>query len=176
MRLFIAVRLEEKLLDALTNFQEGLKAEGMRGRYTPRENLHVTLAFIGEYGDIDKVMDAMEKAGFEPFTIRLGGTGLFFGKYWGTGIEENEHLTGYVKKLRRALSESEIPYDRKRFFPHITLIREPSFRGVSAASGGMDAPETTPPSGEMVVRGASLMRSDRGKHGMIYTEIGKVGA
>ena len=53
MRLFIAIQFEEKILDAITDFQDDLKAQGVTGNYTLRENLHITLAFIGEYGNPD---------------------------------------------------------------------------------------------------------------------------
>ena len=59
MRLFIAIQFEEKIIDAITDFQDDLKAQGVTGNYTPRENLHITLAFIGEYGKPDDILDAM---------------------------------------------------------------------------------------------------------------------
>lgn len=46
MRLFIAIQVEDKILDALTDFQDDLKALGVTGNYTKRENLHITLAFV----------------------------------------------------------------------------------------------------------------------------------
>ena len=69
MRLFIAIQFEDHILDALTAFQKELKAQGVTGNYTKRENLHITLAFIGEYGNPDEVLDAMERVDFEPVEI-----------------------------------------------------------------------------------------------------------
>ena len=60
MRLFIAIRFDEKILDALTDFQDDLRAQGVTRNYTKRENLHITLAFIGDYGDPEDVLEAME--------------------------------------------------------------------------------------------------------------------
>lgn len=37
MRLFIAIQLEENILDALTDFQADLKSQGVTGNYTKRE-------------------------------------------------------------------------------------------------------------------------------------------
>ncbi len=48
MRLFIAVQLSEPMRGAISKVQDGLLRLGVRGSYTPRENLHLTLAFIGE--------------------------------------------------------------------------------------------------------------------------------
>ena len=63
MRLFIAIQFNEQMLDALTKLQNDLRAMGVTGNYTKRENLHLTLAFIGEYGRPGDVLDAMEQAG-----------------------------------------------------------------------------------------------------------------
>ena len=75
MRLFIAIQFEEKILDALTDFQGDLKAQGVTGNYTKRKNLHITLAFIGEYGNPDDVLGTMEELDFRPFDIELNGVG-----------------------------------------------------------------------------------------------------
>ncbi len=41
--------------------------------------------------------------------------------------------------------------------------------------GGNGIPVSDPPKGSMVAARVSLMRSERGRNGMIYTEIGSVG-
>ena len=168
MRLFIAIRFDENIMNALTDLQGRLKACDLRGNYSPPEKLHLTLAFIGEYGNPDDVMDALASAPFEPFPLRLDGLGHFGDLYW-AGIADNPPLLGYAKRLRRALADHEIPFDRKRFSPHITLVRKAEFYGNTAL------PDVLPPTGETQVRSVSLMRSDRGKHGMIYTELGRIG-
>jgi len=84
--------------------------------------------------------------------------------YW-AGIEQNTGLKNYVRRLRRALAEHKIPYDHKRFSPHITVVRKAVYHGKNVL------PQVDPPLGEMVIEHISLMKSERGKHGMIYTEI-----
>lgn len=167
MRLFIAIQFEENMIDALTDFQEDLRGKGVTGNYTRRENLHITLAFIGDYGNPDEVLDAMEQVDFQPFGISLEGVGSFGDLFW-AGIAENPELAGYVKRLRREMSARGIPYDKKRFSPHITLIRKASYRH------GEQIPASDPPKGTMTATRVSLMRSDRGKQGMIYTEVGYI--
>ena len=168
MRLFIAMQFEESILDALTDFQSDLKKQGVTGNYTRRENLHITLAFIGDYGSPDVVLDAMEKTDFRPIEIRLDGVGSFGDLFW-VGLADNPQLVGYVKRLRRELSGQGIPFDRKRFSPHITLIRKYSCKD------GKEIPVLNPPQGSMTATHVSLMRSERGRNGMVYTEIGSVG-
>ena len=55
MRLFIAVNLSPEMKNALTDAQRMMYDRGVRGRFTPEENLHLTLAFIGEYPSADAV-------------------------------------------------------------------------------------------------------------------------
>jgi 2'-5' RNA ligase len=165
MRLFIAVKLSDAMKDSLINMQSILYDRGVRGNYTSEENLHLTLAFIGEYPDCEPVLDALSSVAFRPFELSLEGMGRF-GDLWWAGMKDSAALTAVVRRIRRALAENKIPFDKKRFSPHITLIRK--------ASGEM--PGTAPESVSMTVNTISLMRSDRGRHGMIYTELGTLEA
>ena len=167
MRLFIAIRLSDEIKAGLSSVQSFLKNHGVRGNFTKLENLHLTLAFIGEYADPERVLDAMRSIPFEPFQIRLEGFGSFGALYW-CGIGENNGLSAYVKRLRRALAENGIPFDRKKFSPHITLIRKASF------DRNRGFPGVTVPDASMEADRVSLMRSDRAKSGMVYTEIERV--
>ena len=181
MRLFAALKLNEEMEDALLDIQDIIYEHGVRGNFTKPENLHITLAFIGEFDDpvvVKNVIDAVE---LRPFDISLGGIGSFRRLWWaGISGEDGENKSGELiaaaKRLRRGLDAAEVPFDRKKFSPHITLIRAPS------CSGGLEPEEVFAdilrnvdtyfdkygkPS--MTVEHISLMRSDRGKHGMIYT-------
>ena len=163
MRLFIAVQLSEEMRDAICKFQDAMWRKGVRGNYTIRENLHLTLAFIGEYNDPEYVLNVMCGIPFGPFELTLDGVGCF-GDLWWVGLKPCSGLKNYVRQLRHALAEAGIPFDRKRFSPHITVLRRASIElaglpGISVE--GID----------MLAGHASLMRSDRGKRGMIYTEI-----
>lgn len=165
MRLFIAVKLSDAMKDSLITMQNILYDRGVRGNYTAEENLHLTLAFIGEYPDAEPVLDALSSVIFRPFELNLEGMGRF-GDLWWAGIKDSAALTAVVRRIRRALAENNIPFDKKRFSPHITLIRK--------ASGEMPGTALEPAS--MQVGTISLMRSDRGRHGMIYTELGTLEA
>ena len=166
MRLFIAIRFDDCIKDALIEVQSTLRANHVGGNYTQIENMHLTLAFIGEYGDPDRVLEVMRTVPFEPIPIRLEGFGSFGDLYW-CGLARQDRLTAYVKRLRRALAEAGIPFDRKRFSPHVTLLRKASFDRMSGV---------TVPDASMTADSVSLMRSERGKSGMIYTELGNVEA
>lgn len=169
MRLFIAIPLAPHLKTALARIQAALHTRGVQGNFTPEENLHLTLAFIGEYPDPEPVLEALASVPVHPFPLTLDGLGAFHQVWW-AGIRENPELDAYVKRLRYALAEAGIPYDRKRFSPHITLVRKPAGRGEEALGGLHFEGES------MTVERISLFRSDRGKRGMIYTEVGSIQA
>lgn len=169
MRLFIAICFDDNMLDALSEIQDDLRRCGVRGNYTPRENLHMTLAFIGEYDDPEQVVEVMQKVPLRSFTVKLSGYRPFKDMFF-ANLEENENLRDYVKRLRQALLDEEISFDRKKFLPHVTLIRR-----ADCTKGKAFLPEFQD-SESMRVNGISLMKSEQGRHGMIYTEIGYVRA
>ena len=167
MRLFLAIQFQDNMKEALLELQSQWRKIGVRGHFVPAENLHLTLAFIGEYGNPDTVLDAISSVSFSPFTIQLDGAGNFYDTYW-AGVTPNNELTHCVRRLRRALAENNIPFDRKNFVPHITLVRK------GDCPIGLEAMLKNLPSASMNVSELSLMRSDRGKNGMIYTCIGNI--
>ena len=168
MRLFIAILLDENIKRALTDAQEGLRRNEYLGRYTDGRNLHITLSFIGEYPDADYVIDVMEGVAFQPISLSLSGYIGNFGNLLWAGTEPNAKLEQYVKQLRHTLSDAQIPFDKKKFHPHITLLRNAqsrhSFTDINVRKEAME------------VQRIFLMRSDFGKHGAVYTEIGAVNA
>ena len=167
MRLFIAIQPDRQMKDALRAVQNELRRRGVEGNYTRMENLHLTLAFIGEYPEADTVLDALQGLRFDPFTIRTEGFGSF-GDLWWMGLGSDGELDALDKRLRHLLADAAIPFDRKSFRPHVTLIRQPRFH----TDPHLDS--LLIPVAEMTVDKVSLMLSTRGKNGMIYTELGSV--
>ncbi len=165
MRLFLAVQLSKPMKNALINAQNEMYDHGVRGNYTPEENLHLTLAFIGEYPEAEAVLEALSSLSFVPFGLQLEGLGCF-GELWWAGMRESPPLLALARRIRHALAENGIPFDRKRFSPHITLLRR--------ARGSLPGIGVAPAS--MTVEAVSLLRSDRGRNGMIYTELGRIPA
>ena len=168
MRLFIAIQLNDEMKDALIRIQNAMKRQGVRGNFTRRENLHLTLAFIGEYSDAELVREVVDQTDFDGFEIGLDGIGAF-GNLWWAGINfgDDRELKAVAKKLRRGLADAGIPFDRKKFSPHITLVRKAQSIDGKIPESVLDGI----PQAGMYVDRISLMRSDRGRHGMIYTEL-----
>ena len=162
MRLFIAIKPGKEMKNALAAFQDGLRRAGVRGNYTKPQNLHLTLAFIGEYGDPGRVLRAIASVPFKPIELSVEKAGRF-GDLWWIGLKNKPALNEYVTAIRSKLESAGIPFDKKALVPHITVLRRASADRV---------PELRIANAVTVASKAVLMRSDRGPDGMIYTEIG----
>ena len=160
MRLFMAIQLSEEMKAALIESMHGLKKLGVKGRYVPGQNLHVTLAFLGECPDAAPAKDVLKQLSFKPFRLSLSQPGTFGDLLW-VGLKGNQGLSALVRELRADLDQAGIEYDRKSFQPHITIVRE------------MSGPwqKLPQPKGEMMVKKVSLMRSDIRDGKRVYTEL-----
>jgi 2'-5' RNA ligase len=166
MRLFIAINLNDDMKDALLDVQDTMRTYGVRGKDTSPENMHLTLAFIGEYDDPGRVKEIVDSIEIRPFELKLKGIGAF-GDLWWVGTDNSSPLMAISRRLRRALAEADIPFDKKKFSPHITIIRRANGKLSREAANEIAVDDGV----SMTVDHISLMRSDRGKYGMIYTEL-----
>ena len=161
MRLFIAIALSDEMKKALTGLMHEMKKQGIEGSYVPARNLHMTLAFIGEYDDPGKVKQVRGEVPLPEFRLSLADTGNFGNLLW-AGVKGNQKLKTYVKGLREALAANGIPCDREKFVPHITLARKTS---------GWKGRQLRVPKAEMTVKEASLMKSEQKNGGTIYRTL-----
>ena len=163
MRLFIAINPEDGLCREVQRIQEQMREQSVTGRYTKPENLHVTLAFIGEYAHPEGVLDVIGSLPFDPLRLAVRGLGAFQDVWW-LGIEPSDALSAYVERLRRALTDAGIPFDRRSFVPHMTLIRGARYPGDGLPALGI-------PEMELCADHAALMRFNGAAAAEIYTEI-----
>ena len=105
MRLFIAIQLSEDMKRALTACMNDLKKQGVTGNYVPAQNLHLTLAFIGEYDEPERIKDAINSIPLPRLRLKLSEKGKFGDLLW-AGIQENQDVHAYVKDLRAAMKEA----------------------------------------------------------------------
>ena len=164
MRLFVGLCLSEDFRSALSELQNRLRAAGVTGQYLDPSNLHMTLAFIGEWPeDVTDTLPEVDR----PFSVSLTHLGFFpEAKVLWAGVEPSEQLERLAGRARRNLADCGIPFDPKKFKPHITLLRKPS------VPNGVIVSDLEIPEARMIVDEVCLYRSDRGKNGMVYTVIG----
>ncbi len=132
MRLFIAVDLEERAKGVLRRLQESLSRFDRVVRWVTRDQMHLTLVFLGEVPDskVPAVCSAVERAAgaVGPFEMTVAGSGCFPPRgrvrvVW-AGIEEP---TGALSRLQSAcageLEAEGYPQESRPFSPHLTLGR-----------------------------------------------------
>jgi 2'-5' RNA ligase len=131
-RLFIAAIIPEEIKKELLS-QKLRKKFGENLRWTPSQNLHLTLAFLGwvEKEKIEKIKKILREATGKvspPLFLKL--TKISLGPdpkkprlVWVEGKANNEFLN-FVEKLKQELIREGIFVDQKYSFrPHLTLAR-----------------------------------------------------
>ncbi len=127
MRLFVAICLTEACKDALCAASAQLRQHALRGNFSRRENLHLTLAFLGETARLDAAKRALGAVQAEPFSLRLAGLGRFrrgSGDLWWMGVSESGALTALQRQVYEALAAEGFSLEKRAFHPHLTLGRE----------------------------------------------------
>ncbi len=171
-RLFVAINFPENIVDDLCEGVEYLKNNSLRLNPSRKENLHLTLAFIGETSKVKNAVSALKSIELEPFKLSLEGFGEFSSKDGSicfAKAKECPALISTAKAVRNSLTAYGFDIDTKPFKPHVTLCRqfEPS---LSFSKEGICQ---ILPLASVPVREISLMRSDRINGKLVYTEVFK---
>lgn len=131
MRTFIAIELSPEVREYLSEIQTETQKYCRRGNYTPQDNFHVTLHFLGEIdpSDVEYVKEAMFEAAQRNrvFDLKLGQIG-FFGRgdrgiLW-AGLEKSDSLQRLFFGLEKSLERQGFAREKKGLSPHITLGRD----------------------------------------------------
>jgi RNA 2',3'-cyclic 3'-phosphodiesterase len=124
-RLFVAIDLPEEVRNTIADIGRELPG----ARRVPREQLHLTLRFIGEVDDgtFKAVRTALAEVKGTSFPLALGGVGHFPpGRHprvlW-VGVAESSTLLELQRGVELALTGVGIPPEERRFSPHLTLAR-----------------------------------------------------
>jgi 2'-5' RNA ligase len=124
MRLFFALWPDSALQGRLAAWAKQVAG---RGRAMRRENLHLTLAFLGDT-DAALVPDLIALAAdvrFAAISLPLDRVGYWKHNriIWCGASEEPQALTALVADLRARLTAAGVRYDPKPFVSHVTLVR-----------------------------------------------------
>jgi len=165
MRLFIAIGFSNSVKDALMRAVEELRRQGS-GNFTRRENLHLTLAFLGELPDEKEAAAVLSRVKGKAFDISLGEMGNFRDLIWAGTVPEPE-LTALQNVIITQLRNAGLPFDNKPFRPHLTLCRRFTPFGIyyrEAVERALGKPSCR-------VDRVSLMLSSRVNGRLTYTEL-----
>src|SRR6185369_4730330 len=125
MRLFIAIELPVHYKKALGELRTAIPG----ARWVATEQIHLTLAFLGE---VDEDTAGILTAGLaqiqaNAFELSLTGTGCFPNRQrprvvW-IGVKPESGLTSLATMVRETVLACGIPLEERPFSPHLTLAR-----------------------------------------------------
>lgn len=163
MRLFAAICLSPAVRDSLADVIAALRCQG-KGTFTRPENLHLTLAFIGETDRVEEAEAALKRAAVGgSFSVTIEGLGSFDDLWWG-GAAENPALERLALGVQQALREVGFPIGERPWQPHVTLVRR--WCG--------PRPQVDIPPVSMRAEAVSLMKSEQVEGKPVYMEIARV--
>jgi RNA 2',3'-cyclic 3'-phosphodiesterase len=123
IRLFVGLRVPPAAAEAIAPVAGGVPG----ARWSPRENLHITLRFAGEIAeslaeDLDSALAAVTCPAFE---VTLAGVGAFGDPLaphtlW-AGVEAGELLTRLRGRCETAARRAGLKPDTRTWKPHVTL-------------------------------------------------------
>jgi len=133
MRTFIAIEIPKRVQESLRSLSDRLQTKiGPKSiRWTPIENMHLTLKFFKKISmeDVEFVSKILQEVAkeFSPFELGLGSLGNFPNPQrprviW-LGLEDHPRLIALQEDLNEAMVGAGYPAERRPFSPHLTLGR-----------------------------------------------------
>lgn len=140
MRLFIAVNISEENKNRIARIQSKLKDNIAGVKWVEKENLHLTLKFLGEVagGRLAEIKEKIAEAGslIKRFEIDFCNLGIFpnenFPRILWAGIEKGQpELEVLARKIEDLLQEIGFEKEKRPFSAHLTIGRFKNHRPCS---------------------------------------------
>lgn len=180
-RLFAAVELPDPVRERLARVIRSFRDAGWRAKWVNPEVSHLTLKFYGSVptSGIPALADALRPviAARAPFRVEARGCGAFPGPsrprvLW-VGVAGDvaalQQLQGTVERVSATLG---FPAEERAFHPHLTVARVqpeelPTLARLPERLAEVDALPGLP----IEVQGVTLMRSQLGRGGAVYSVV-----
>lgn len=183
LRVFIAIEIPDEIQAAIQERTAGLRAAVGDGvvRWVARENVHLTLKFLGEVSAANVELLAQmlraQAAQHEAFSLEVGGLGIFPGPrrprvLW-IGIQAPPALDSLQRAIEAAAARLGYPPEERPFSPHLTIGRVSQHASPADLTRLRQAVETTQVGalGRVRADAAILFRSDLRPGGPVYTPL-----
>jgi 2'-5' RNA ligase len=124
-RLFVAIDLPDTIKDQLGTLCGGLPGT----KWVKRDQLHLTLRFIGEMSDekFRVIKDRLNSIKAAPFSMAMQGVGQFpprrAARVLWVGVDAPPTLSELQQQVETTLTKLGCPPDERPFSAHITLAR-----------------------------------------------------
>lgn len=123
MRSFIAI--EVPFFKGIEELQSSIEG---KFKAVEKENLHLTLKFLGEISerDVEKIKEEVEKCKTQPFRLKFKGVGFFpnenYIKVVWVGVENPEKIAEMMRCIDSHLAKFGFKRE-KSYVPHLTIAR-----------------------------------------------------
>lgn len=184
IRSFIAVELDQDVLDGLMGVQDELRTNEWADeiRWVRPEGIHLTLKFLGDVpaGRIDAISEGVAQAvaGIKPFTITAEELGVFPNwrrprVIWIGVAGETDQLHALQERVEQAMEDLGFEPESRPFHAHFTLgrVNRHAGSGYRRRLGEALQAHVVQTVGQMLVDEVSLIRSQLHPKGAIYTQL-----
>lgn len=176
IRLFIALILDDEILERINNFRKSIYADDGITRWESKEKLHITLKFIGDVDDevVPLILEKLEAVLKNYNKIKINFTKFGVIKKYSNpkilwlGLKRSELLEKLHDDINNALDDIGFESERRRFKPHLTLLRIKSNADINKLeiirNSEIDFPGT-------FAEEVALIKSELLPSGSVYTKI-----
>lgn len=147
VRCFVALLPDAAARDALDRLGACWHRRFPACRRVPADNLHLTLAFIGAIAPevARRIADALAATPPAAIAVALDAIDAFAGArvlVAGCAAPPPQHapLMRAAAQARALLESLNVPFDRKPFVPHVTLLRQLARRDAAQARAPLEPP------------------------------------
>jgi 2'-5' RNA ligase len=181
LRCFIAVEMPGPLKTKIGELIDTLRQTGADVKWVKKENLHITLKFLGNIAEssVDDIKNSLTRklSHYEPFCIRISGTGTFppgrFPRVIWIGMDEAEILNHIHKNVDEGMSGFGVKPDDRLFSPHLTVGRVRSNKRMNELLKKIDEMRSEE-FGALEISGVSLMKSELKPAGPEYERLAEI--
>lgn len=175
MRTFIAINLSDEVKNSINAIIENFKKIDPKIKWVKKENLHLTLKFLGEVDEekIKRIGSSLEKkVKFSDFEITLNGIGTFPRTIWIGTTDGKEKVKEIWENVEEAAEECGFERDHRSFSAHVTIGRIKSKPEKTLKKEIENLKEFN--FGTQMVSSITMIKSTLTKAGPIYEEIYKI--
>lgn len=126
MKYFIAINLPKNVKTRIFHESKKLQRENLfNGSFTKKENLHLTLKFLGNLTDkeVEEIKEKLRKINFNKFFCKVEKAGFFY-KRKKIRIIWINLLSNKLKELQKKIEKTILePGENKIFNSHVTIAR-----------------------------------------------------
>lgn len=177
MRAFLAVDLNQRLTDKISEVQKQIMGTNAEIKYVEPENLHFTFKFFGEISEkkSQNIMELMDQKikNYHPFELFIKGVGVFphpgYVRVIWLGVDNANDFSKFQRECDEEFIKMGFKKERS-YNPHLTIGRVKGAKNKDKLLSLLKEMETLE-IGKMDVERISLKKSELTPAGPIYTTI-----